>query len=205
MPFNISSFKANALPYGGARPSQFNIILTVPSIIGIDSVSVAKFTVSAHDAELPAMKNPAIDVPYFGRKIKVAGSSQEYDDWEVQVYNDEDFSVRSLFETWSNAINSNESNIRMAGLDTENYKTTAEIFQYAKDGYVIRSYIMNGLFPVEVGAIKTKWEDRNQIETFSVKFAYDFWLPNIETSNKQAGGSNTYRAQASIDGPMGPN
>ena len=34
MPFNISAFKSNGLVYGGARPSLFNVFLSVPIVTG---------------------------------------------------------------------------------------------------------------------------------------------------------------------------
>ena len=43
MPFNINSFKQSGLVHGGARPSLFNVVLSVPGALGIDSVSVDKF------------------------------------------------------------------------------------------------------------------------------------------------------------------
>ena len=53
MPFNISTFKENGLVYGGARPSLFNVFLSVPAGIGIDLVSVDKFRFVCRTAELP--------------------------------------------------------------------------------------------------------------------------------------------------------
>jgi hypothetical protein len=39
MPFNISAFKSNGLVYGGARPSLFNVFMSAPAGLGIDTVS----------------------------------------------------------------------------------------------------------------------------------------------------------------------
>ena len=54
MPFNINNFKQNGLVYGGARPALFNVYMNVPAGIGIDSVSVQKFSFVCQTAELPA-------------------------------------------------------------------------------------------------------------------------------------------------------
>jgi len=204
MPFNINTFKTNGLVYGGARPSLFNITLSVPAGIGIDSVSVQKFTLVARAAELPPSQVSSFDIGYFGRKIKLAGD-RTFTDWNVTVMNDEDFSVRSMFELWSNALNRLESNVRDAAIDTELYKTDLQIAQYAKTGEMIREYTMYGAFPTNIGAIALDWDTQNTIETFPVTFAYDYWLPTVETSTKQAGGTNTYEGAATTDGPLGPN
>lgn len=203
MPFNISSFKANGLVYGGARPSQFQVYLNVPAGIGIDNVSVQKFSFVCSAASLPADVLGSIKVNYFGRPIKVSGD-RDFEDWEVSILNDEDFSVRALFETWSNAINRLVANVRDPSLNEERYKTDLEVRQYGKDGTIIRSYTIVGAWPSNLGAIGLDWNSTNQVETFPVTFAYDYWIPLIETSDKKAGGVNTYGAQTEEDGPQGP-
>ena len=63
---------------------------------------------------------------------------------------------------------------------------------------------MVGAWPTEVGAIGLNWDSQNAMEEFSVTFAYDLWLPVVETSDKKAGGVNTYGQQSEQDGPLGP-
>jgi len=203
MPFNISTFKDNGLVYGGARPSLFNVFLTVPEGIGIDNVSVDKFRFVCETAELPASTISSIEIPYFGRKIKVAGE-RAFGSWSVSVLNDEDFSVRSMFETWLNAINRMVSNVRDPNVGVENYKVDLEVVQYGKDGTVIRSYLIVGAFPTSTSAIGLSWDSQNAIERFAVSFEYDYWIPLVETSTKKAGGVNTYLNEAQLDGVLGP-
>lgn len=204
MPFNISAFKSNGLVYGGARPSLFNVFLSVPTGIGIDNVSVDKFRFVCRTAELPESIVSSIDIPYFGRKIKVAGERQ-FGDWSVAILNDEDFSVRALFEAWSNALNRLVSNVRDPNVSTENYKVDLEVVQYGKDGSIIRSYMLIGAFPTQIGSIGLNWESANAVEEFGVTFAYDYWVPITETSDKKAGGVNAYGDAALRDGINGPN
>lgn len=203
MPFNISTFKENGLVYGGARPSLFNVFLSVPTGIGIDLVSVDKFRFVCRTAELPESTVGSIDIPYFGRRIKVAGE-RSFASWGVTVMNDEDFSVRAMFEAWSNAINRMVANVRDPALSAEQYKVDMEVFQYGKDGSTIRSYKLIGAFPTQIGAISLGWESQNAIEEFSVNFEYDYWVPGIETSDKKAGGVNAYGGLTEVNGPNGP-
>jgi len=203
MPFNIASFKANGPVYGGARPSLFNVFLSVPPVLGIDNVSVNKFRFMCKQAELPPALLGAIDVGYFGRKIKVAGD-RNFPDWTVSIINDEDFSVRALFETWSNGMNRLVANVRDPNLAAEEYKSDLEVVQYSKDGSIIRSYTVIGAFPTDIGPIGLDWDAQNQYELFNVTFAYDYWEPLVETSDKKAGGVNVYGPSINIDGPQGP-
>lgn len=203
MPFNINYFKANGPVYGGARPSLFNVYLSVPNSLGIDQVSVEKFTFSCKASELPAFDVRKVEIGYFGRMIKVAGD-REIADWSVEVLNDEDFSVRSLFEKWSNGLNRLISNVRDPNLAMEQYKVDMDVVQYSKDGGIIRSYQAQGAWPMSVGAIKLDWDGQNQVEYFPVTFAVDLFVPVVESSDKKAGGVNEYRADAETDGPLGP-
>jgi len=204
MPFNISAFKSSGLVYGGARPSLFTVFMNVPSNIGINPDSVNKFRFVCKTAELPASSVSQIEIPYFGRRIKVAGE-RAFADWAVTVMNDEDFSVRSMFETWSNALNRMVSNVRDPALTAEQYKVDLTVEQYGKDGSLLRSYTLVGAFPTTIGPIGLNWETANAIEEFSVNFAYDYWIPTTETSDKKAGGENTYGDAAELDGVLGPN
>jgi hypothetical protein len=203
MPFNISSFKENGLVYGGARPSLFSVTLNVPQGIGIDNVSVDKFRFMCNAAELPPSSISAIEIPYFGRKIKIGGD-RSFGDWTVNIMNDEDFAVKALFEKWSNAINRMQSNVRDPNVSTEEYKQDLICTQYSKDGVKIREYRIIGAFPTVVSGITLDWNNPNSVETFGVTFAYDYWVPEIETSDKKAGGVNAYRQESELDGPLGP-
>lgn len=203
MPFNISAFKSNGLVYGGARPSLFNVFMTAPAGLGLDVVSQDKFRFVCKTAELPESTISSIDIPYFGRRIKVAGE-RSFQDWSVTVMNDEDFAVRAMFEAWSNALNRHVSNVRDPAISAENYKTDLEVIQYGKDGTELRSYQLVGAFPTQISAIGLNWESQNAIEEFSVNFAYDYWVPIKESSDKKAGGVNLYGPLTQADGVSGP-
>ena len=185
--FNISTFKTRGLTQGGARPTLFEVYMTPPAGVGADQDSADKFRFTCRGASLPAASIQSIDVGYFGRKIKVQGD-RTFTDWTVTIMNDEDFLVRSMFEKWSNALNRMESNIRDPNFVEENdYKVDMDIIQYGKDGTVIRQYVIIGAFPTEVSDIQLDWDTTNQIETFTVRFAYDYWLPANEDTNAYLG------------------
>ena len=182
--FNISTFKTRGLTLGGARPTLFEVYLTPPSGIGADAESADKFRFTCSAAQLPAAQIQPIDVGYFGRKIKLQGD-RTFGDWQVTVMNDEDFLVRSMFEKWSNALNSLESNVRSTNfsVDENSYKVDLTVIQYGKAGDLIRAYDIIGAFPTNVDGIALNWDTQNQIETFTVTFAYDYWLPSVEDRN----------------------
>jgi hypothetical protein len=170
MAFNIQEIRSQ-LVLGGARASLFQVQIANPAN-GAADIKVP-FMVKA--AQIPASTLGQIEVPYFGRKIKVAGD-RTFAEWTVTVINDEDFLVRNAMEQWMNSINSHSGNIREFGSASPLlYKSNAQITQFSKTGVPIREYTFNGMFPTEVSAIEMAWETVDAIEEFTVTFQYDFW------------------------------
>lgn len=127
--------------------------------------------------QIPPAPLDSIPVPYFGRKIKIAGD-REFPDWTVTILNDEDFAARVMMESWSNRINTMVSNVMDPTMFPLTYKSTAKVLQYGKQGNVIAAYDFIGIFPVNVDAIPLDWDQTNTIEQFDVTFAYDYWIPD---------------------------
>jgi len=136
----------------------------------------AKLPVLARVASLPVSTVAPIEVPYFGRKIKLSGN-RTYPEWSITVINDEDFILRKAFQQWLEALNSPHLNIRSKNADSRpvTYKGTAEVTQYGKDGYPLQSYTFEGIFPSEVAPIEVDWGRENEIEEFTVTLQYDLW------------------------------
>jgi hypothetical protein len=166
MAFNINEIRAN-LQFDGARPSLFEIIVRNPAT----NVGDSKLQFMAKASSIPESIMGVIEVPYFGRKIKVAGVRQ-YADWSIQVINDEDFAVRRAMEAWHSRINSSETNLRTIG---NAYRSTAFVNQYSKEGEIIRTYTMENCWPINIGAIDLSWDNGDAIEEFPVTFAFDYW------------------------------
>ena len=114
-------------------------------------------------------------MPYFGRKIKIAGD-RTFAEWTVTVFNDEDFLVRNAMEQWMNSINSHQENIREFGSASPlQYKSQAQVTQYSKTGVPVRTYNFNGLFPTNISNIQLDWNTTDDFERFDVTFQYDWW------------------------------
>jgi hypothetical protein len=165
MAFNINDIRSQ-LTHGGARQNLFQVQITNKGNGAADLK--APFLIQA--ASLPASNLGTIQVPYFGRFIKLAGD-RVYDPWVVTVINDEDFLVRNALEEWSNKINRFEGNIR----DLKNYKSQAQVTQYAKTGEILRVYEFDGLYPSTISQIDLGWDINDSIELFQVEFQYDLW------------------------------
>ena len=187
----IDDFKT-ALAQGGARSNLFRATIFWPNadITGgadqnIGGDALHSFMIKA--AALPGSTINSIPVPFRGRQLKVTGD-REFADWNVQVINDNNFSVRDAFERWHDAINGNASNVAGRGLDVTNFNTyvgNIEIDQLGRNGETIKRYRLIGAWPTEVGNIDLSF-DVGEIEEFSVNFTYQ-WFETNTTSDPSGG------------------
>jgi hypothetical protein len=198
MPFNVSTFAAQGLPYGGARASLFEVFLTLPAGVA-EPTAEAQFRFVCKASQIPSSTVGQIEVPYFGRKVKMAGN-RTFENWTVTVLNDEDFLVRNAFELWSSYINSHRNNLRDASVIAEQgllgYRTTAVVRHYAKTGVFAggttsgdaaiptRQYTFVNIFPINIGSIELNWETTDAIEEFTVEFAYDYWTVDADVNGR---------------------
>jgi len=180
MAFNINEIKSQ-LTFGGAKASLFSVQLTNP----VNSAGDLKSPFMVQAAQIPAATLGVIEVPYFGRKVKIAGD-RTFAEWTVTVINTEEFGVRNSLEQWMNAINQHNLNTQQfASNSLAAYKSNAFVEHYGKDGQgsVIARYEFRGLFPTELGAVELSWDANDQLEEFTATFAYDYWQhDNVVTS-----------------------
>lgn len=168
----ISNFKAQ-MARGGARPNQFRVQLTFPSIVG------AQGTISAYtgqflckSAQLPASTLEDIAVSYRGRPVHFAGE-RTFAPWTVSVYNDENFQIRNAMERWSNLVLSYTATNGI--VSPSDYQVDMSVFQLNRNDDVIKEYRFFDAYPTSVGAIGLDFDANNQIELFDVEFTYNYF------------------------------
>ena len=124
MAFNINLF-AGALKLGGARTSLFQVNITNPA----NGAADIQVPFLARAAQIPAATIAPLDVPYFGRNLRLAGN-RSFADWTATIINDEDMEIRNAMEEWSNTINGFQTNLRKFGKKDvlkKFYRTLAEL------------------------------------------------------------------------------
>ena len=135
----------------------------------------------AKSAQLPGSSLGTVILPYFGRQAKFPGN-RTFADWTLQIINDEDFIIRNSLESWMNALNTHQSNLRLGGARASpGYAVDASVAQYAKTGEIIKTYTFVGLFPVDIAPIDLDWGNNDAIEEYAVTFAYQLWQTNTTT------------------------
>jgi hypothetical protein len=176
MSFDVTQFRTN-LTGDGARANLFDIQLPFPSYVNLAGQAGQLVTFQAKAAQLPGTTIGTAPLYYFGREVKLAGNRQ-YQDWTIQVINDENFTIRSAFEQWANGINDPVLNVRntAAEIIDGGYGVDATVTQYGKDGTQINQYQFIGIWPTDVSPIELDWGSNDQVEEFTVTLAVQYFL-----------------------------
>ena len=169
----IDQFKAQ-LAGGGVRPTMFQVELTFPegTMSEAEDLTVSKGIFLIKAASLPPSNVGTIEVPFRGRKLKVSGD-RTFDPWEITVVNDVNFSLRTVFEKWSEIIQNHRCANGAARLDR--YFATALVRQLDRDGKKLRSYQMNGVWPSNIAEIGLDFDSTDTIEEYGVTFNVQWW------------------------------
>ena len=180
----ITDFKSK-LTGGGTRANLFEVVLTFPDSVTIDSNVLDKARFLVKGANMPASNVAQIEVPFRGRILKIAGD-RTFDSWTITVLNDTDFAIRSAFEKWMNVINNMGDNTGL--VNPADYQSDAYVYQLDRDGTALRSYRFYDIFPTQVGPIELSY-DAQGIQEFTVELQV-LWWEAIKGTSPQAGGED---------------
>ena len=173
---NISDFKAK-LAGGGARANQFKVTMPFPGYAQVGG-EIEDLAFLCRTTSLPGMTVPSFNVPFRGRSIKIAGD-RTIADWSVTCYNDTDFKLRNAFERWMNGINNMTDNEGLT--NPADYQVDAFVDQLDRNGATLKSYTLRGVFPTNHTAIDLDYDEKTEVEKFTVTLAYQYFESNTTT------------------------
>ena len=168
MSLRVDDFKAK-LKGGGARPNLFRVTLNFPAYAG-GNAELTSFMCKG--AQLPASTINAVEVPFRGRQLKIAGD-RTFDVWTPTIINDTDFGIRNSMERWMNGMNAHSANTGL--VNPVDYEADLIVEQLDKDGSTVKTYNFRGCFPTAVSPIDLSYASENDIERFSVEFQVQYW------------------------------
>ena len=177
MAFSINTFRQTGMAGGGARPNLFE------AVISGQGLAATQFQYLCKIATIPPSTMGVVEVPYFGRMIKVPGN-RTFDNLSVTVINDEDFAIRNKIEEWMNAMNTHEGN---KSSDPNSLFAQMTIQHHGRDGTAsigdeASGWVFTNIFPVALGEIGLDWGSNDTIEEFTIDFAYDYWVHGSKTA-----------------------
>lgn len=158
---NIEEFKGSFDQM--ARTNRFRVS-------GFGLPADTEFMVKA--ATIPSTTINPIDIPYSGRKIKIAGDPN-YESWVFTAYNPTHFGLYDAVTDWKNSINSPVENV---GVNPAGYKRDGIIEVLDNQNNVLKTIQIVGGWPSVIGEITLDWEAEDEIQTFEVTLEYDYHL-----------------------------
>jgi len=167
----VDDFKAK-LKGGGARANLFKATINFPGYAE-GNVELTSFMCRA--AQLPASTLNAIEVPFRGRQLKIAGD-RTFETWTTTIINDTDFGTRDALERWMNGINSHTSNVGFT--NPQSYQADLLVDQLDKDESVLKRYAFRGCFPTNISSIELSYDTQDAIEEFTCEFQVQYWESN---------------------------
>lgn len=173
---NINDFKAK-LAGGGARANQFKVTMPFPGYAQVGG-EIEDLAFLCRGAALPPSVLGLVEIPFRGRNIKIAGD-RTVDSWTITVLNDTNFKLRNAFERWSNGINNMTDNEGLT--NPVDYQVDAFVDQLDRNGNTIKSYTLRGAWPLNISDIQLDYDQKTEIETFTVELQYQFYESNTTT------------------------
>ena len=162
--FNLYNFRQTI--GDPARPYLFKV--HIPEI-GTDTV----VTALARSTTLPPYALGTVGVPFQGININLA-TPPTFGDWSVDFLCDETHELRRLFFKWQTIAH--DVGTMLLG-HSQSYKSdNVGVAQLARNGEMVAKYGFVGLFPKSVGEIQVGHDQGGSVETFSVLFAYDYFV-----------------------------
>ena len=123
-------------------------------------------------ANIPAGTLGEVVVPFRGHNLKLAGE-RTFEDWQITVINDVEFSVRSGLEAWQEEIQAMDSGV--GSTSTDYLISRAFVEQLNKDDSVLARYEFFNMFPKNLGAIELSYDTVDALEEFTVDFTFSHW------------------------------
>ena len=178
MAFSISDFRKKGLVDGGSRPILFSCQFT-STPCRLNTIKSTNFTFLCKIATIPPSTLGVVEVPYFGRMVKVPGN-RTFDNLSITVLNDEEMGIRADFEFWMGEFNShqyNNSTFSAANSGMGTFVITHNNREMSSGGDL--QWQFENVFPVALGEIGLDWGSNDTLEEFTVDLAYDYWTSDF--------------------------
>ena len=155
----INEFKANLIG-AGPRANRFKVF--IPRLPGGQ-----EFLIRA--ASLPGQTIATLGVTYQGMTVQLAGD-RTWEAWTTEVYNDNDFSIKTAVEDWMQEIVPYSSSNATTGY--EYMVDRATVSQLDRADNIIATYEFFNFFPTNIAAMALASDGADAIQEFTVTWQY---------------------------------
>lgn len=169
----------------GARNTRFDVKLVVPVQIDNEYNDVRALSIMCKTSSFPNRTLQTQNIIFRGKAIPVPISSKYSNTWTCTFYNDENHSLRKLFEMWIDAVDSKSeytsfTNDLSGLLGADIIKDEIKIEQYSntvndmENALPTAVWTLYGVYPTDITTIELVSESE-ALEEFTVTFAYTYY------------------------------
>lgn len=153
---------------GVQRQHRWRVIVNYPSQAA-SGETILDTTLLAQTATLPPSTIGEIMVPWGGRELPLPGD-RKFEPYPITFVGVQSDAIHAAFESWSELINGTASNAMSS--DLTELMRDIELQLLDDQDNTIRSYILQGAWPQEVGAVELDQTAQDSHTTFTVTFRY---------------------------------
>jgi hypothetical protein len=169
----ISDFKA-MMTRELARPSKFDVTLTVPSLL--DATASRVLTYRCENAQLPGRTFATAEQKTYG-PIEKYPYLTTYNDLDLTFIVSDDMVEKYIFDSWLEAINPSSTNNFAYKAD---YSSTITVNQYDLQNELTYSADFIEAYPISINQMDLDWS-ADGYHKLTVTFAYTRWFNRTET------------------------
>lgn len=177
--------------YEPQRSNHFEVYIYLPKALTNGDASKANelaqyITLAVTSFSLPQITTDTVDIPYGNTKISLAGkaSFSNADSLECIDYIGAD--IEGILYSWQNLVyNPETSQVGWA----YNYKTKAQVVEYAGDGSCVSAWILEGVWPKSVTYGSGMSKDQGGLKKVTCSLSYDVAYRKYGTSNRYQHGT----------------
>lgn len=169
--YNVSQLKATL--GGGAKTDRFTVEFGIPQVdqsINLNSTG----PILLKTAQVPERTIGKIEVyGQGGRLLKLPGNTEYNNPLQMTFYQTADHDLRGLISKWQLLIDNYWKNTHTC--DVDSVMVEVKLHQLGCDGEETKTYTFFNVWPDSITEVELDTESVNQIEQFTVTFAYSHW------------------------------
>ncbi|NCP97770.1 hypothetical protein GW796_05955 [archaeon] len=159
--------------YQIVKPNRFIVAVYPPSSVDVPN-DIEFLSYMAQAAKIPEKSLGEIEIKYHGMSLKLPGD-YTHEDLSITFLNHYGWEPRLFFENWIEQIQLvNSENTRLDGIDVID-DATITIYQVGDNEMALAFYTFFNIFPKNISAIELDMNSSDQVEIFTVDFAYSHW------------------------------
>jgi len=176
MPYNITSF-INSFTDDIAKPNRFEVIITVPPSIGVDTNYGRQLALRCESADLPSRSLSLVDQKFGSNPIERHAINSYYGASTLNFIVSGDMSERIFFDNWLEYINPTDT-FNLNYRDT--YVTPITINQYDNQNNLVYAIELVDAFPTSVNQLDLDWSQDGHLK-LAINIEYRYWRPVVPT------------------------